>query len=176
MQCYKTRIGVLTFIVAALVGCASMTGSGNGHPTALERSYKKCGLAIGGGALLGAVVSKALGKDVGKGALAGVGMGGAACAVIYALEAKEDRERLEAIQRRAAESGQARRDQFRTAKGDVARVETDVSNAEIVDDRYSVCRYVDQTAEVNQQQADIDPQLWCRVADTGNWEPAKQTA
>jgi hypothetical protein len=93
----------------ALQGCATSSGDAT-RRSVLDNTILACGLTIGAGAAVGYL---AAGRDNRTdGAVAGAGLGLAACAVIAVINNRRDRERLALVESQAAASGQVVRNHY----------------------------------------------------------------
>lgn len=195
MRSFGTAISV----IAILSGCADTTGGtsrpGATQQTATERAIGKCVVAIGGGALLGALIG-----DSKKDALIGAGVGATACAVMLQVASREDKARLAAAEQAALRANRAATQSFTTTGGKQATVRTNVQTTSVpnslrassrpapiqssakpaakpdaapvqasAEPNYTTCRYTSQTISIEGQSSATPQQLWCRV-DTGDWQ------
>lgn len=117
--------GMAISFTAILSGCADTTGGTNRpgatQQTATERAIGKCVVAVGGGALLGALIG-----DSKKDALIGAGIGATACAVMLQVASREDKARLAAAEQAALRANRAATQSFTTTGGKQATVRTSV--------------------------------------------------
>lgn len=189
------RLIVVTTATASLIlsGCATTGGPGGGAPqTAMQRTYGNCLIAIGAGAVLGAIIGNNTGsgnarRGAGTGALAGVGL----CGVMMAMASAEDRRRIAEAEYAALETGQERLDTyvgddgkqrsilvrtqaapdrswaFTPAAADAAQP----SSAEVAAPMTDICRYRQTTLSVEGAGTGaLDQELVCRNPRTRAWE------
>lgn len=162
-----------------LSGCLDATNLGSAQrpstKTATDRAIGKCVVAVGGGALIGALVG-----DSKKAALIGAGLGAAACGVMIEVASREDKARLAAAEQAALRADAAATQSFTTTSGKRATVRTSVRPAAkpvptpdaasaTTKPNYTACRYTAQTISVEGNSTTAPRQLWCRV-DTGDWQ------
>lgn len=139
-----------------VASCATSTGSGVSGGWQVDSIVSKCVLAIGGGALLGAIVGAAAGgnRRIGAGAAIGAGAGGVLCAVMASLDA-QDRERVRLAQLDAATTGSVRSSTYVGADG---RKRTIVVTPSAAPRRPATKRSAPRPAEKSKAKADVAQQ------------------
>ncbi|RKR00440.1 hypothetical protein C7435_1648 [Maricaulis maris] len=169
----RSIFGGLLACALALQGCATTSGGGG---TAMDRAIRNCMLAVGAGALLGAVVGNNTGSGrAGRGATTGALIGAGACTLLVAVANEQDRARMRELELAAIQSNSAQRGNFVGPRGEgisysVAPSPAPVPAPTAEAASYTACRYSQQTLSVQgRPAASIDPQLWCRL-ETGDWE------
>ena len=180
---------MLACLVAGLGGCAgqqpsmdrgSVSDAGSpGQETAVHRAIAQCFVSVGIGAVGGAILGAALGRNGGGGALVGAAVGAGACAVLLKVAADQDQAQINQFGRQAVSSNTTTSQSFTTTKGEAAVVTTVVSPATppqapptqvaSAATKFTDCRYAAQAVQVGGQTASVDKQLWCRL-DTGDWK------
>lgn len=189
------RLIATTAVTASLIlsGCATTGGSGVGAPqTAMQRTYGRCLIAIGAGAILGAIIGNNTGsgngrRGAGTGALAGAGI----CAVMMAMASAEDKRRIAEAEYAALETGQERLDTYMGSDGKERSIlvrtqaapdrswtftpaATDAAqpaSALVADTMTDICRYRQTTLSVEGTGTGaLDQELVCRNPRTRAWE------
>ena len=173
----------LKFLAAVLVGsqlvaaCATM-GS-NGPSTAMDQAIRNCGLSIGAGILVGAIVGNNTGSgSAGDGALAGGLVGAGACAVFLAIANEQDRARIRELELAAVAANSRQSTRFMARNGRQVDVDVQVTEAELPAAAesgpiYTACRHSTTSLNVaGAGAASPGGQLWCRL-ETGDWEPVR---
>lgn len=195
-------------LIAALVlsGCATTSpGSLSAGPrvakaaypvskqTAMQRAIGGCVASVGIGAVAGAFLGAATGRNVGGTALLGAAVGAGACAALLYLADKEDQAQVAALERQAVVANASQTQTFTTKKNTQVLVKTTIAQAPIPpqpkgmhiapptnvamradappDPAYRDCRYATQQVDAGGASATSSQQLWCSTLDTGDWLP-----
>ena len=171
--------------VVALSGCSTTGG------TAMDRAWSQCGVAVVGGALLGAIIGNNTGdgnarQGAGTGSLVGVGI----CGVLLAMASEEDKQRIREAEYAALETGREREDSYIGADGKrrtiLVRTEdaparswtvpVDGDQMAGVPDgkpttQTDICRYKQTTLTVEDTgTGSLERELVCRNPQTRAWE------
>lgn len=169
----------------ALTGCATAGG------TAMDRAWGQCGVAVVGGAVLGAIIGNNTGsgnaqRGAGTGGLVGVGI----CGVLLAMASEEDKQRIREAEYAALETGEDREDTYIGTDGKrrTILVRTDdaparewsvpadaTQTAGTPDQKpgtvTDICRYRQTTLTVEDTgSGSLDRELVCRNPQTRTWE------
>lgn len=175
---YKA-VAVASAFSMLLGGCAT-GGDPNAPRTALDRSVGQCVASIAAGALLGALLGAATGsRNAGKGAAIGAGAGTVACAVIIAMNNKEDRERLQQSRLAALKSGTDDTTRYVGTDGNSRVIHTSVQTVPVpsapkpaaatASNVTGPCRRAQMQISVqNKGATTLDPELVCQTA-SGDW-------
>jgi hypothetical protein len=187
---FALRAVIAVSMTAVLIGCtttdqsypsASVANDAPAPKTAMQRAVANCFMTVGLGAVAGAVIGAAFGRNnAGAGAIVGAGVGAGACAALVKVAAAEDQAHMRDLERQAVAANVSQTQAFTTTRGSYAQVTTVVTAAPLpppkpaqvasASQTFTDCRYSSQSIQVDMQSANVDKQLWCRV-ETGDWQP-----
>ena len=184
MRRFAKAVAMASAMSLMLSGCATTSGDPNAPRTALDRSVGQCIGSIAAGAILGALLGAATGnRNVGKGAAIGAGVGTVACAVIIAMNNKEDRERLQQSRMAALKSGSDDTTQYTGTDGNSRVIHTSVQTVPVPSAPKTAsansnitgpCRRAQvQITLQNKGATTLDPETVCQTA-AGDWVPLDQ--
>lgn len=175
---HTRAIAIIVAVALTLGGCA--TGNPGEPKTALDRSVGDCVASVAVGALVGALLGAAAGgrRSVGTGAAIGAGAGTVACAVIVAMNNKQDRERIQQARLAALKSGHDETQQYVGSDGTGRVIHTSVQPASLPASKPAAiagnevtgpCRRAQtQITVAGKGTAQLDPELVCQTA-AGDW-------
>lgn len=178
-------------IVPVAVASLALTSCATAGGTAMDRAWGQCGVAVVGGAVLGAIIGNNTGsgnarQGAGTGGLLGVGI----CGVLLAMASEEDKRRIREAEYAALETGQDREDSYVGKDGKrrtiLVRTEdapprewsipADATQTAAAPDQKpgtvtDVCRYRQTTLTVEDTgSGSLDRELVCRNPHTRTWE------
>jgi hypothetical protein len=172
---------ICTVVAFTLAGCATMPG-GQHQQSALDRSINQCVVAVGIGALLGALAANK--SNRGTGAVVGAGVGAVACGVLTAINNERDKQKISDAQFRALNAGVPQAEQFIGQDGQTKVVRTSVrevatppapamaaaqTSAASSDRFVGPCRNAQTAITAQGQTAQLPADLYCRTA-SGDWK------
>lgn len=169
MRLVSMAISAVMAASLALSGCAT---TGSGEPTTVEQRIARCAGLVLAGAVLGTLA----GGDDRRNAAIGAAIGGATCAVWWAMDNQRDRERIAQMRLAAATTGEPQQDHWIGEGQD--RRERNVAVAASPSQEMVVpgaqetrlCRTLNTTATI-QGQSNAMSEVWCRGSD-GTWAAA----
>lgn len=140
----------------------------------MDRAIAQCVGAIGIGAVLGAVIGNNTGSgNARRGAVTGAVVGAGACAIILAMRAQHDRERMAQLEAEAMEADQSKTTEYVGDDGRQRQIKVDITPAPPPARANSgpprECRMRQTTLGVDGNQTTLPPEQICRDPVTHAW-------
>ena len=142
----------------------------------MDRAIAQCVGAIGIGAVLGAVIGNNTGSgNARRGAVTGAVVGAGACAIILAMRAQHDRERMAQLEAQAMEADESKTTEYVGDDGRRRQIKVDITPVAPPPQEQArsapprECRMRQTTLGVDGNQTALPPEQICRDPVTRAW-------
>ena len=169
------KIAVVALSAQLLVaGVVSEAQARPRYRSPMDRAIAQCVGAIGIGAVLGAVIGNNTGSgNARRGAVTGAVVGAGACAIILAMRAQHDRERMAQLENEAMEADQSKTADYVGDDGRPRQIKVDITPAppprQVSSAPPRECRMRQTTLGVDGNQTTLPPEQICRDPVTRAW-------
>ena len=168
---------IAVVVLSAQLLVASVVTEAQARPryrSPMDRAIAQCVGAIGIGAVLGAVIGNNTGSgNARRGAVTGAVVGAGACAIILAMRAQRDRERLAQLESEAMEADSSKTTEYVGDDGRPRQIKVDITPVPAQPQTSSAppreCRMRQTTLGVDGNQTTLPAEQICRDPVTRTW-------